>query len=112
MAGIDLLCVIVGGEPPVRDAIFGETFAHDIADLNDPATSLLYRWTIEGRFKLIVRYDGALGRYALVHANGPRESKLFDLLADPYETTNLAERYPNVVEHLSWRIRHWWSAER
>ena len=112
MAGIELLRVIVGGEPPVRDAIFGEAFAHDIADLNDPATSLLYRWAIEGRFKLLVRHDGALGRYALVHANGPREPQLFDLLADPYETTNLAERYPNVVEHLSWRIRHWWSTER
>ena len=112
MPGIDLLDVVVGGEPPVRDAIFGEAFAHDIADVDDPAASLLYRWVIEGRFKLLVRHDGALGRYALVHTGNPDTPRLFDLLADPHETTDLAERYPDVVEHLSWRIRHWWNAER
>jgi uncharacterized sulfatase len=112
MPGIDLLRVIVDGEPPVRDAIFGEAFAHDIADINDPVASLLYRWAIEGRFKLLVPHEGVLGRYTLVHATSPREPQLFDLLADPHETTNLADRYPNVVEHLSWRIQHWWPAER
>ena len=110
MPGLDLLDAIVGGEPPLRDAIFGEAFAHDIADVDDPTASLLYRWVIEGRFKLLVRHDGALGRYAAVHAGGPGGSQLFDLLADPYETTSVAEQYPDVVEHLSWRIRHWWPA--
>jgi uncharacterized sulfatase len=112
MPGIDLLRVIVDGEPPVRDAIFGEAFAHDIADINDPVASLLYRWAIEGRFKLLVPHKGVKSRYTLVHATSPRKPQLFDLLADPHETINLADRYPNVVEHLSWRIRHWWPAER
>ena len=112
LPGIDLLRVIVGGETPVRDAIFGEAFAHDVADIDDPSASLLYRWVIEGRFKLLVRHDGRLGRYALVHAGGPDAPQLFDLIADPYETTDLADRYPDVVEHLSWRIRHWWAIPR
>ena len=111
MPGLDLLDAIVGGEPPLRDAIFGEAFAHDIADVDDPTASLLYRWVIEGRFKLLVRHDGTLGRYAAVHVGGPGGSQLFDLLADPYETTSVAEQYPDVVEHLSWRIRHWWPVE-
>ena len=112
MPGIDLFRIIVDGEPQVRDVIFGEAFAHDIADINDPVASLLYRWAIEGRFKLLVPHEGVLGRYALVHAASPRKPQLFDLLADPHETTNLADQYPKVVEHLSWRIHHWWSAER
>ncbi|MDP6606307.1 MAG: sulfatase-like hydrolase/transferase [Dehalococcoidia bacterium] len=110
MPGIDLLRVIVGGETPVRDAIFGEAFAHDIADVDDPSASLLYRWAIEGRFKLLVRHEGRLGRYGQVHAGGADGPQLFDIVADPHETTDLAERHPEVVEHLSWRIRHWWPA--
>ena len=43
MPGIDLVRAVAGGEPPIRDAIFGEAFAHDIADVDDPAASLLYR---------------------------------------------------------------------
>ena len=83
MPGLDLLDAIVGGEPPLRDAIFGEAFAHDIADVDDPTASLLYRWVIEGRFKLLVHHDGALGRileeatgvgvdHVIVPANDPK----------------------------------------
>ena len=31
-----------------RDTIFGESFAHDIADIENPQASLLYRWIVRG----------------------------------------------------------------
>ncbi|MGK0203679.1 MAG: arylsulfatase A-like enzyme, partial [Planctomycetota bacterium] len=37
-----------------RQTVFGEIFAHDVADVDDPSRSLLYRWFINDRWKLIV----------------------------------------------------------
>jgi uncharacterized sulfatase len=45
--GLDLLPAIRDGKPLGRNAIFGESFAHDIADIEDPEASLLFRWVIE-----------------------------------------------------------------
>ena len=37
-----------------RKTIFGEIFTHDAVDIDRPASSLRYRWVIEGYWKLIV----------------------------------------------------------
>ncbi|MCP4511561.1 MAG: sulfatase-like hydrolase/transferase, partial [Fuerstiella sp.] len=66
LPGIDLLPVINNEKPLGRDAIFGESFAHDIADVDNPQASLLYRWVIEGKWKLLLTYDGKLNRYKVV----------------------------------------------
>ena len=50
------------GEAIARDTLFGESFAHDIADIENPQASLLYRWVIRGHDKLLLTYDGAPGR--------------------------------------------------
>ena len=34
------------GEPIERNTLFGESFAHVIADIEKPEASLLYRWVI------------------------------------------------------------------
>lgn len=108
LPGLDLLRYVRDGQPLERKAIFGEGFAHDIADLDSPEASLLYRWVIEDRWKLLLTYDGQLGRYASSHPRTERRPQLFDLLADPHEQHNLAAEHPDIVQRLAEQIASWW----
>jgi uncharacterized sulfatase len=108
LPGIDLLSVVRDGKPLARDTIFGEVFAHDIADLDKPEASLIYRWAIEGRWKLLLTYDGVLGRYASTHPRTEKRPQLYDLLADPREEHNLAAKHPEIVARLADKIAAWW----
>ena len=68
-----------------REAVFGEVFTHNAVDLDRPASSLRFRWVVEGDWKLIVPDPH----------NEPRAAvELFDLAGDPSESTNLAGREP------------------
>ena len=60
--GLNLLEELTSGNPIKRDTIYGESFAHDIADIENPQASLLYRWVIQGNQKLLVTYDGQPGK--------------------------------------------------
>lgn len=111
LPGINLLPLVRDGQPLKRDTIFGEGFAHDIADLDDPEASLLYRWAIEGKWKLLLTYDGTLGRYASSHPRSERRPQLYDLSADPHETTNLAAQHPEIVARLAEKIAQWWPVD-
>ena len=85
-----------------REAIFGATFTHDAVDVHRPASSLMYRWCIEGWWKLIVPH----------RANVPEGGlELYNLEHDPHEEKNLADDKPEVVERLLRRIEAWWSVE-
>jgi uncharacterized sulfatase len=108
LTGIDLLPVVRNEKPLDRKQIFGESFAHDIADIDNPQASLLYRWVIEGKWKLLLTYDGKVNRYAAVHLREEIRPQLFDLLADPEETNNLAANHPEVVARLANEIEQWW----
>jgi uncharacterized sulfatase len=108
LPGLDLWPHLKAGSPFEREVIFGEGFAHDIADLEDPEASLLYRWCIEGSWKLILTYDGEVHRYGAAHPRTERGPQLFDLAADPHETRNVASEHPDVVARLSQRIREWY----
>jgi len=108
LPGLDLLPMLRDGLPLKRDAIFGEAFAHDVADLDRPEESLLFRWVIEGNWKLILTYDGQLGRYAEVHDRSDPRPQLYDLQSDPHERTNLARSQPQVVAKLAKKIAGWW----
>ncbi len=107
LPGQNLLDVCSGKAAP-RDIIFGESFAHDIADLDDPTASLLNNWCIAGRWKLLLFADGKLNRYGNVHASRPREPQLYDLASDPHETKNLAAQHPVLVQRLTRQIHTWW----
>lgn len=96
------------GEPIGRDTIFGEGFAHDIANINDPEASLLYRWCIQGKWKLLLTYDGEVNRHAASHPRDEERPQLFDLLADPHEEANLAASHPEVVAQLVAAINNWY----
>ena len=107
--GLNLLPVLRSGRPTSREAVFGETFAHDVADIDDPQASLLYRWVIEGKWKLLLTYDGALSdRYAWASPREEKRPQLFDLFADPHENRNLASSHPEVVARLVRRLEQWW----
>ena len=108
LRGLDLMPAVRDGKSLDRDEVFGEGFAHDIADLDVPEASLLYRWVVSGRWKLLLTYDGALGRYASSHPRTERRPQLFDLVADPHETTNLASEHPELVARLAEKIALWW----
>ena len=111
LPGLNLLSAVQDGKPIERDSLFGETFAHDIVDIENPAASLLYRWCIEGRWKLLLTYDGPVNRYPAVHLRTENRPQLFDLLEDPHETKNVAVDHPGIVARLAKDIGAWWPAD-
>ncbi|MEX2577704.1 MAG: sulfatase [Verrucomicrobiales bacterium] len=108
LPGFNLLPILKSGEPTPREEVFGETFAHDVADIDKPEASLLYRWIVDGKWKLLLTYDGQVGRYASSHPREEKRPQLFDLLADPHENENLAAENPEVVARLAKKIADWW----
>ncbi len=108
LPGLNLLPILRSGEATPRKEVFGETFAHDVADLDDPEATLLYRWVIEGKWKLLLTYDGEVGRHADSHPRTEKLPQLYDLLADPHETTNLAAANPETAARLAARLQEWW----
>ena len=108
LPGLDLLPHLTEGTLITRSTIFGEGFAHDIADINNPEASLLYRWCIEDPWKLILTYDGEVNRYRSTHPRTERRPQLFNLLKDPYEKTNMAGDHPEEVSRLAKKIAAWY----
>ena len=100
--------ILQSGESTPRRNVFGEGFAHDVADIDIPEASLLYRWVIDGNWKLILSYDGKQGRHAVNHEQSARAPQLYDLLADPTENNNLAAQKPEIVRRLAIKLQDWW----
>ena len=82
-----------------RTAIFGESYAHDIADINEPSQSLTYRWVIDGDWKLITKESGKIGRYPFLYKDIPT-TQLYNLKEDPHEKKNLAKDQDERVQKL------------
>jgi len=108
LPGYNLMDILKSGKPTPRQEVFGEGFAHDIANIDKPEDSLLYRWVVQGKWKLILTYDGVTGRYGKSHPRTEKRPQLFDLLADPNENKNLAAENPEVVARLAKKIADWW----
>lgn len=107
-SGTDLMRVLEGKQSLATRRLYGEGFAHDVADLNTPETSLIYRWVIEDGWKLILTYDGKLGRYATSHPRKPAGPQLFQLLEDPHEHINRAADDPERVARMRKALDEWW----
>ena len=103
LPGLNLLENLKNEKPIKRKGIFGESFAHDIADVENPEESLIFRWTIEGKWKLLLTYDGEVSRYKSTHPREEKRPQLFNLLKDPKEEKNLAKDNPEVVARLAAR---------
>ena len=108
--GMNLLPYLTSGDTINRDTIFGESFAHDIADIDNPQASLLFRWVIEGNDKLILTYDGRPGKMKYPPESG--SPQLFDLRNDPNEKTNLAAQKPQRVEELRALLNDWYHVDQ
>ena len=108
LPGLNLLPNLKGKKPIERDTIYGEGFAHDIADIEKPEASLLYRWCIEGDWKLLLTYDGEVAAYSTTHPRTEKRPQLFNLKDDPAEKTNLAKDNPEIVARLVKKIDAWY----
>ena len=51
LPGLNLLPILKFAEPTARKECFGETFAHDVANIDKPEDTLLYRWVVDGKWK-------------------------------------------------------------
>ena len=108
LPGLNLMDSLKEEKPVKRKGIFGETFAHDVTDVENPEASLVFRWTIEGKWKLLLTYDGEVNRYKSTHPRTEKRPQLFNLLKDPKEEKNLAEHNPEVGASLAAKIEKWW----
>jgi arylsulfatase A-like enzyme len=109
LPGYNLLPILKSGKPTPRDIVYGETYAHDVANIDKPEDSLVYRWVIQGKWKLLLTYDGAVSaRYATANPRAELRPQLFDLSADPHENTNLAAKNPALVASLGAKLQQWW----
>lgn len=82
-----------------RNGVFGAGYGHDAVDVNDPVANLRVRWTVSGKWKLLLPF----------RRNVPGDAvQLYDVVADPAETTDLAPDNPEVVKRLIDRIQAWW----
>ena len=104
--GLNLLPALKSGQAIDRDTLFGESFAHDIADIDNPQASLLYRWVIRGHDKLLLTYDGAPGK--MKYPPQSAEPQLYDLESDPREKKNLAAGNPELVKELGAMLDEWY----
>jgi arylsulfatase A-like enzyme len=111
-----------------RRQVFGECYTHTLVDLDEPAKSLLWRWTVrqqsDGRlWKLIVPATAGVGGGFPSHegrlvdpesrARYERgEVELYDLKADPDETHNVAPSHPDIVGGLTQSLDAWWKPGR
>ena len=98
MAGVDLLD---DAAVKARPAIFGECFTHNAVDLNDPASSLRWRWVIDGQLEA--------DRAARARTSRTRSRSCTTCRSDPHEQTNLAGQDPQRVEALTRQLDAWWS---
>lgn len=109
LPGLNLIPHLRDGSAIERDRIFGEAFAHDIADIENPEASLIQRWVIRGHDKLILTYDGRhSGGNAHQMLTKDAAPRLYDLAADPHENHNLAEERPQLVTELGRLIEDWY----
>jgi len=108
MPGMDLMASLKSGEASPRGQVLGEGFAHDVANVEKPEDSLLYRWIVKDQWKLLLTYDGEVNRYASSHLREEKRPQLYDLLADPHENENLASKNPEIVKELAKEISDWW----
>ena len=108
LPGLDLNSYMIEKKEIPRDHIFGESFAHDIVDISDHEKTLLYRWVIKGNYKLLLTYDGQVGRYKSTHPRTEKRPQLFDLSKDPAENNNIAKDHPEKVAELAKMIHEWY----
>ena len=120
LPGVDLL-----DEQAVaaRKQVFGECFTVRSQTLDDPAANLLWRWSTDGRWRLIVpRTWQAAGALQTIPADSyltpdlretlvAAQPMLFDVEADPREEKNLAATHPEITAAMLRQLDAWWKPQ-
>jgi arylsulfatase A-like enzyme len=94
MRGLNLLDV-AAGKSAGHDAVFGEIYDHDVVEIDRAEPGLLFRWCIQGDWKLIESADG-------------KTQELYNITADPSEEKDLAAMEPQRVMELAAKIKAAW----
>ncbi|MFC7336010.1 sulfatase [Haloferula chungangensis] len=97
-----------------RNTVFGADHSHDIRGIDKRADNLESRYVVHGDWKLILHnhenfpppvYGGTRNG----KENNPKgDPELYNLIADPHETKNLAEENPDRVAELTKLLDAWW----
>ncbi len=82
-----------------RNTNFAAAYTHDHVDIERPESSLQYLCVQEGEWKLILPNT---------ENTDTDYSQLFNVFDDPLEQNNLAENFPDRVNHLRSLLRDWW----
>lgn len=85
-----------------REVIFGEQYAHNIADVDSPCRSLEHRWMISGDWKLIVPVDTQ---------SPTNKIELYNVKSDPWEKKDLAQREQKILNNLRKKLDEWWTPD-
>jgi uncharacterized sulfatase len=96
MTGLNLIDIANSGGKSARETLFGETFAHDVADIDNATPGLRYRWVIEKNWK------------AIFPADIDAKPELFDLTADPFEKIDHANKHAPKLAALKSLADNWW----
>lgn len=83
-----------------RTRLFGEQYAHDVADVQTPTRSLEHRFVIDGWWKLIVPEPQAVPG---------AKPQLYHLKRDPWEHADLAAIQPRRADRLHRCLDAWWT---
>jgi arylsulfatase A-like enzyme len=93
----------------VRDAIFAEAYDHDFSSISE---SLNFRIIVKLPWKLILPDPVNRPQNPQFYPFEPDGNpQLYNLIEDPNETVNLADRHPGVVAGLTAEIEDWWEKE-
>lgn len=93
MQGINLLDASAVAK---RTSVQGGCFTHNAVDLDVPAKNVLFRWIVDGKWKLIQP----------VAAEAKPE--LYDLIADPAEKQDLSATRESEIVALRAKLDAWW----
>jgi arylsulfatase A-like enzyme len=106
LPGIDLLDESARKQ---RDTLFGVNHSTHNMTLGDPDDTLQYIWCIEGKWKLIKRYQGKdiSPHYSSLHKWDTAAYHLYDLQKDPDELNDLADAMADRVKRMSAKIDQW-----
>ena len=103
--GVNLLDEVAVAE---RKKIFGVCHAiHNMTPGNTDET-LKYLWSIEGDWKLMLRYTGKdTTGYRNVHVWDKNPVRLYNLKNDPAEKNELQAKHPEIVAKMKASIEAW-----
>jgi arylsulfatase A-like enzyme len=109
LPGVDLLN---SSDREARKRVFGVCNSTHNTTIGNPDETLQYLWSIEDKWKLLVRYHGVdTTKYHNLHVWDTAKYRLYNLAEDPHERDDLAAKHPEVVGRLQQAIKNWHHAK-